>query len=131
MRKPFFNLFTVAAGAVLVAALGVTAHAQGVHLFGAPSSAIHAESSPSADPTESPEPAESPEASASPEPSRSPEPAESPGPTASPQQRTPASTPSSQPTPKPSPQEVTAAGTIYPYVAYAGAPKKKKGGKGG
>src|SRR4051812_29003465 len=46
------------------------------------------------------------------------------------QHPTPAATPLSKPTPTPSPQEVTAAGTIYPYVAYAGAPKKKKGGKG-
>jgi outer membrane biosynthesis protein TonB len=76
MRRPYFNLFTVAAGAVLVAALGVTAHAQGAHLFGAPSSAItlHSESSPSAEPSETPEPSESPEATPTPEPAETPEP---------------------------------------------------------
>ncbi len=82
MRRPVFNLFTLAAGAALIVALGVSAHAQGAHLFGSPASGIiNSESSPSAEPSESPEASPSPEPSESPEPpeaSPSPEPTEQP-----------------------------------------------------
>ena len=76
IRKPMFNIFTIAAGAVLVVALGVSAHAQGAHLFGSPSSGVvlHSEDSPLA----SPERTETPEASPSPEPTETPEPIETP-----------------------------------------------------
>ena len=87
MRRPVFNLFTVAAGAVLVAALGISAHAQGAHLFGSPASGIvvHSDSSPSAEPSDSPEPTETPEASPSPEPAESPEPSPKAEPTEQPE----------------------------------------------
>ncbi len=85
MRKPFVNSFTIAAGLGLGAALGLTAHAGSLHIFGSPSSVTaHTLASTTAEPSESPKPSESPEASPSPEPSESPEAAPSPAPVESP-----------------------------------------------
>lgn len=90
MRKPFVNSFTIAAGLVLGAALGLTAHAGSLHVFGSPSSvtahtlaSTSASESPEASP--SPEPSESPEASPSPETAPSPEAAPSQEPVESPE----------------------------------------------
>ena len=54
MRRPYFNILAVA-GAVILAAIGVSAHAQGSSLFGNSSgSLVHSETT--AEPSDSPEP---------------------------------------------------------------------------
>jgi hypothetical protein len=79
MRRPIFNFFTIAAGAVLVAALGVSAHAQLSHGFGAHLHAtLQSEAVSGAREGEAPEPSESPEPSPSPEASPTAEPTEAP-----------------------------------------------------
>jgi hypothetical protein len=86
MRKPFVNSFTIAAGLVLGAALGLTAHAGSLHVFGSPSSVTaHTLASTSAEPSESPEASPSPEPSETPEAAPSPEPVESPQATETPE----------------------------------------------
>jgi hypothetical protein len=94
MFKSPRTIIGFAAGAILIAALGVSARAGGNSfistLSGSTSTQQNAEatSSPSAEPSESPEPSDAPEASPSPEamePAETPEPAESPKPAASPE----------------------------------------------
>lgn len=65
MRRSIFNGFTIAAGAVLVAALGVSAHSQISNVFGTSAHAgMHSDVASGA--RESPEPSESPEPTESP-----------------------------------------------------------------
>jgi outer membrane biosynthesis protein TonB len=74
-RSVFISLI---AGAVLIVGVGISAHAQGMHLFGTftGSTGVHHEASGAR--TESPEPAESPEPSPKPEPTEKPEPSPTP-----------------------------------------------------
>lgn len=77
MRRSIFNGFAVAAGAVLLAALGVSAHGQISNVFGTSFRAgVHSDVASGArqspEPSESPEPAESPEAKPTSEPTQQP-----------------------------------------------------------
>jgi len=100
MFKSPRTIISFAAGAILIAALGVSARAGGNSFISTLSGStstqqnVEATSSPSAEPAESPEPSEAPEASPSPEatepaetaePAETPEPAEAPKPAASPE----------------------------------------------
>jgi outer membrane biosynthesis protein TonB len=125
MKRPLSLVVGAAVAALLIAAIGASAHSAGpllTRITGAHSTRFGSEAS---GPRESPEPSDSPEPSNSPKASPSPEPTEKPEPTDKPE-----ASPSPEPTEKPDADETDNHPTASPSPEPSGGGDGEGGGGG-